>query len=285
VNRPVAVILAATAAGLAMVATPESTSATSAPSPAPASAPTTTVSLPPLDPPARTPQVARAAGVRPLAGVRIVLDPGHQLGNSRFPAQIARLVPAGGFDKPCNTTGTETNGGDPEATLNFVVVRNVQTRLERLGATVLLTRNVNSRDDWGPCVDTRGRFGAAVHADLMVSVHGDGAPASGRGFHVIAPAVRAPWTTDIGAASRRLALALRAGFDAAGVPRSNYVNRGTGLNVRGDLATLNLSDVPVAMVEVGNMRNASDARLMTSSAGRERYAAAVVSGIRGYLHR
>jgi N-acetylmuramoyl-L-alanine amidase len=102
---------------------------------------------------------------------------------------------------------------------------------------------------------------------------------------VIAPAVRDPWTTEIGAASRRLALALRAGFDAAGVPRSSYVNRGTGLNVRGDLGTLNLSDVPVAMVEVGNMRNASDARLMTSSAGRERYAAAVVSGIRRYLGR
>ncbi|UUZ57672.1 hypothetical protein [Nocardioides sp. B-3] len=52
----------------------------------------------------------------PLAGTTIVIDPGHQLGNHNFPSRINRLVPAGGFDKPCNTTGTATNGGYPEAT-------------------------------------------------------------------------------------------------------------------------------------------------------------------------
>jgi len=221
----------------------------------------------------------------PLAGVRIALDPGHQLGNHNFPAQIRRLVPAGGFEKPCNTTGTATNGGYPEATLNFRIARLVEARLQALGAEVLLTRTRNSQSLWGPCVDVRGEFGATVHARLTVSLHADGAPSAARGFHVIAPTARSPWTTDIAGPSRALALALRAGFDGAGIPRSTYVGGGSALSIRSDLATLNLSDVPVAMLEIGNMRNASDAHRMTTKKGRATYARAVVRGIRLYLDR
>jgi N-acetylmuramoyl-L-alanine amidase len=226
-----------------------------------------------------------ASSSLPLAGVRIALDPGHQLGNHNFPTQIRRLVPAGGFRKACNTTGTATNGGFPEATLNFRVARLVRTRLEALGAEVFLTRTRNSESLWGPCVDARGEFGAKVNARLTVSLHGDGARAGARGFHVIAPTSRSPWTTDIARPSRRLARALRAGFDALGIPRSTYVGNGTALSIRSDLATLNMSDVPVAMIEVGNMRNSSDAHRMTTRKGRIRYARAVVRGIRLYLAR
>ncbi len=227
---------------------------------------------------------AEVAG-SPLAGVRIALDPGHQLGNHNFPAEIHRLVPAGGFEKPCNTTGTQTNGGYAEATLNFRVARLVRARLRDLGAEVLLTRTRNSESLWGPCVDARGEFGAKVGARLTVSLHADGAPSGDHGFHVIAPTSRSPWTTDIADASRALALALRSGFDATGIPRSTYVGGGTALSIRSDLATLNLSDVPVAMLEIGNMRNPSDAHRMTTKKGRARYARAVVKGIRLYLDR
>jgi len=226
----------------------------------------------------------RAASL-PLAGTRIALDPGHQLGNHNFPAQIGRPVPAGGFMKPCNTTGTSTNGGYPEATLNFRIARLVQARLEALGAQVALTRTRNSQALWGPCVDARGEFGARVGAQLMVSLHGDGAAAGAHGFHVIAPTARSPWTTDIAVRSLRLARALRSGFDALGVPRSTYVGGGSALSIRSDLATLNMSDVPVAMLEVGNMRNRSDAHRMTTTTGRATYARAVVRGIRLYLAR
>jgi N-acetylmuramoyl-L-alanine amidase len=233
---------------------------------------------------ATTASAAAVTGA-PLAGVRIALDPGHQLGNHNFPAQIGRLVPAGGFEKPCNTTGTNTNGGYPEATLNFRIARLVQARLHDLGADVVLTRTRNSEPLWGPCVDARGEFGARVHARLTVSLHADGAKSSARGFHVIAPTSRSPWTTDIAVPSRALALALRAGFDAVGIPRSTYVGGGSALSIRSDLATLNLSDVPVAMLEVGNMRNPSDAHRMTTKKGRAKYARAVVRGIRLYLAR
>ena len=57
------------------------------------------------------PLSAPAAAPGPLAGRLVVIDPGHQLGNHNFPRRINRQVPAGGFTKPCNTTGTATNGG------------------------------------------------------------------------------------------------------------------------------------------------------------------------------
>lgn len=244
------------------------------------------VAPPPTAPAVRTEPgtVLRPAGP-PLAGIRIALDPGHQLGNARYAARTGRYVDAGGFTKPCNSTGAATDAGYPEASLTFAIAQSARARLEALGARVFLTRTLNSADRWGPCVDVRGRFGAVVDADLTVSIHGDGAAAGSRGFHVIAPAVRAPWTTDIAAASVELARALRSGFDEAGVPRANYLGGGTGLVTRSDLGTLNLSDVPVVLVEVGNMRNAEDAALMTTSAGRARYAAAVVAGVRAYLGR
>lgn len=227
---------------------------------------------------------ARTAA-RPLRGITIALDPGHQLGNHNYPRQINRMVPAGGFRKPCNTTGTATNSGVPEATVNFRLSRAIKRRLEALGATVRMTRNTNSQRRWGPCINARGRFGKRVGARLMVSLHADGASSSGRGFHVIAPERRRPWTTDIAGPSMRLAKILRGSLVRNGVPRANYTAGGTGLDVRSDLGTLNMSDVPAAMIEIGNMRNRRDAGRMTSVAGRTRYATAVVRGIRTYLRR
>jgi N-acetylmuramoyl-L-alanine amidase len=222
----------------------------------------------------------------PLAGTTIVLDPGHQLGNHNFPRKISRLVPAGGFKKPCNTTGTATNGGYPEATLTFAVARLVRARLVELGARVLMSRWVNRQDRWGPCVDVRGRQGNRVDADQKISIHGDGTYAAGaHGFHVIAPTDRRPWTHDIYRSSRRLALQVRAALRARGVPVANYVAGGDGLDFRRDLGTLNLSDIPTVMVELGNMRSRRDARRMTSPSGRTTYARALVAASRSFLAR
>lgn len=220
----------------------------------------------------------------PLAGKVIVIDPGHQLGNHNFPARINRQVPAGGFTKACNSTGTATNGGYPEATFAWKVSRRVARRLRALGATVRLTRHSNRQDRWGPCVDVRGRAGNAIDADLKLSIHADGSYAAGaRGFHVIAPADRAPWTADIHDSSMRLARAVKGGLLAKRFVVATYTAGGDGLDVRSDLGTLNLSDVPTVMVELGNMRSAAEARVMTSRAGRARYSRGLVAGVRTFL--
>jgi N-acetylmuramoyl-L-alanine amidase len=149
---------------------------------------------------------------------------------------------------------------------------------------VRLTRSSNREDRWGPCVDVRGRAGNKAGADLKISVHADGSTVRGaRGFHVIAPTDRRPWTHDIYRSSRRLALATRAALRGEGLPVANYIAGGDGLDFRSDLGTLNLSDVPTVMVELGNMRNATDARRMTSARGRETYARGLVAGLRRFL--
>jgi N-acetylmuramoyl-L-alanine amidase len=220
----------------------------------------------------------------PLAGRTIVIDPGHQLGNHNYPAQINRLVPAGGFYKPCNTTGTATNAGFPEATLTWRVSRVLKARLEALGATVRLTRHSNRQDRWGPCVNVRGSDGNRLPADLKISIHGDGSYAAGaHGFHVIAPTDRKPWTHDIFRSSRRLALDTRAALRGVGLPVADYIAGGDGLDFRSDLGTLNLSDVPTVMVELGNMRNPVDAAKMTSTSGRATYARGLARAVRRFL--
>ncbi len=228
------------------------------------------------------PNVLQAAQTLPLSGKVVVIDPGHQLGNHNFPAQINAPVPAGGFTKACNTTGTATNAGFPEATFNWRVARVLKRRLEHLGARVVLTRRSNRQDRWGPCIDVRGRAGNAIPADAKVSIHGDGSTSGGRGFHVIAPTDRAPWTDDIFAPSRRLARVMKRTLLARGYRPANYIAGGDGLDFRSDLGTLNLSDVPTVMVESGNMRGA-DARWMSSRQGRRLFARSLARAVRLYL--
>jgi N-acetylmuramoyl-L-alanine amidase len=223
----------------------------------------------------------------PLAGRVVVIDPGHQLGNASFPSQVNAPVEAGGFTKPCNTTGTATNAGYPEATFTWQVAQVLRRLLERAGARVLLTRTTNSASAWGPCVDARGRAGnpgePGPTADLKISIHGDGSFVAGaHGFHVIAPKAVAPWTTDIAAPSLRLAEVVRDRLVDAGIATSTHTGD-DGIAVRGDLATLNLADVPSVLVELGNMRDPGDAATMTSPSGRRTYASALASAVEAFL--
>jgi N-acetylmuramoyl-L-alanine amidase len=226
-----------------------------------------------------------AAAALPLAGTTVAVDPGHNGANGAHPAQINRQVPAGrGYRKACDTTGAETNDGRlTEARFTFDVARRLQRRLEALGARVVMTRAGN--DGVGPCVDERAAIGNRAQADVALSIHADGGPAGGRGFHVIAPLARRAVAPAIVAPSLRFARILRARLEAIGLPRSTYLGGGTGLVSRDDLGGLNLSRVPKALVELGNMRNAADARLLERPAHRDRIALALERAVRRDLGR
>jgi len=230
-------------------------------------------------------QPASSAPSRPLEGVVIALDPGHQLGNAnpRFASKMAQTRFNGHMTKGCNTTGTATNGGFPEATFNWRVTRYLENRLVALGATVRKTRSNNSYSAWGPCVWDRGKFGAEVGADLLLSIHADGAGSGGSGFYVMLPSVISGWTDDIAKPSARMGKRFVQGMADAGAPRSNYISGQT--LVTPEISTLNFSDVPAILVELGNMRNASDAARMTSREGQKQYADWLVAGVRAALRR
>jgi len=227
---------------------------------------------------------AALAAPQPLAGRTVVLDPGHNGANARAPQRIARRVPVGGGRrKACDTTGTASARGEAESALTWDVSRRAGALLRARGARVVLTRR--SDDGVGPCIDERARIGNRARADAAVSVHADGGPASGRGFHVIVPARITGLTDDIAAPSRRLGLALRGAFArATGLPRSTYAGR-EGLAVRGDLGGLRLSDVPKVFLEMGNMRNARDAARLRGTRNRDRLARGIADGVAAFLER
>ena len=217
----------------------------------------------------------------PLAGKTVAVDPGHNGGNYLHTAEIDRLVDAGTLRKPCDTTGTETDSGYTEAAYNLDVALRLARLLRAEGARVVLTRATNT--GWGPCITERAAIGNRAHADAAISIHADGGPASGRGFEVIYPPSIPHLTDDIAAASRRLALAVRAAFAAdTGEPYATYVGQ-DGLDVRSDLGGLNLSNVPKVFIETGNMRNSIDAGLLESAAYRQREAEALARGITTFL--
>lgn len=218
-----------------------------------------------------------------LDGATIAVDPGHNGRNWAHPAQINRVVDAGTLRKACDTTGTATASGYMEPAFTFDVALRLSRILRARGAEVVLTRTSNS--GWGPCITERAAVGNRAHADAAVSIHADGGPASGRGFHVIYPPSIRGLTDDIARPSKCLALAMRRAYRAGtGLPHATYLG-GNGLSVRSDLGGLNLSDVPKVFVETGNMRNRNDARLLESARFRERIARSIAAGLARFLSR
>jgi N-acetylmuramoyl-L-alanine amidase len=218
----------------------------------------------------------RASAAGSVAGMTVVLDPGH---NGVADSSISRQVPNGrGGTKECNTSGTATNDGYPEHSFTWDVALHVRDALDALGVRTTMTRN--SDNGVGPCVDQRAALANAGKPDAIVSIHADGGPPSGSGFHVN---YSSPPLSDVQSGpTLALATIIRDALAAAGLNESNYIGA-QGLYGRADLAGLNLAQYPAVLVELGNMKNAGDAAQMESADGRAGYAAAVTAGITNYL--
>ncbi|WP_168582567.1 N-acetylmuramoyl-L-alanine amidase [Gephyromycinifex aptenodytis] len=213
------------------------------------------------------------SGSARLRGRVIVIDPGHN--GRQSPRIIKRLVPAGnGTRKACNTTGTASRYG-PEHEYAFDVALRLARQLRAHGATVVLTRPNDTGT--GPCVNERAAIGNRARADLVLSIHADGNTArTARGFHIITSTRMAG-----GKAVQRRSLAFagvaRDAYARTGMPTSTYTGGRSAITRRSDIAGLNLSTRPAIMLEAGNMRHPTDARLLADSRFRQRTAAALTS--------
>jgi N-acetylmuramoyl-L-alanine amidase len=213
----------------------------------------------------------------------VVLDPGHNGGNSTHLSQINRLVYSGyGRHKPCNTTGTATNAGYPEHAFSWDVVNRVRRILLGRHVRVIMTRT--SDTGVGPCVNRRAAIESTRGVSAAIAVHADGAAGGDHGFHLCVDSRRPEHATAATVArTRRLNSALHHSLAASsGLSVANYVGS-NGYYYRDDLAGLNLSTKPTAFLELGNMRNAGDAHRQSTAAGRARIAAAIARGILAFL--
>lgn len=212
-----------------------------------------------------------------LAGTSVFLDPGHNAVND---ASINQQVPNGrGGTKACQTSGAASNDGYPEHAFTWAVVGLIAASLNQQGVRTQLSRGDDN--SVGPCVDQRAAEANMMRPDAIVSIHADGGPASGSGFHVnySSPALN---DAQSGPAVQ-LAHTMRDAMTQAGFQPANYIGS-DGLFAREDLAGLNLAQYPAILVELGNMKNAEDAARMQSPDGRARYAVAVTNGIVAYLN-
>jgi N-acetylmuramoyl-L-alanine amidase len=216
----------------------------------------------------------------PLSSITVGIDPGHNGGNFTHTSAINRHVWNGRAWENCDTTGTATDAGYPEARFNIQVAEYLRVELIRAGARVVMTRTSNS--GIGPCVNRRASIIDNSHANVAVDIHADGGPAWGRGFTVLKPVPDGPNDAVI-APSASLAADVKAAMLAdTAMPVSDYYGK-AGFKNRDDLAGLNLTTVPKVLIEVGNMRNAVDARMLTSPAFQRQVAGALVQAIVTFL--
>ncbi|ORA65221.1 Rv3717 family N-acetylmuramoyl-L-alanine amidase [Mycolicibacterium insubricum] len=224
-----------------------------------------------------TPSTAPDADAAPasIAGMIVFLDPGHNANNEGNSVQ----VPTGrGGTKDCQASGTSTDDGYPEHTFTWDTTLRVRQLLTQYGVRTAMSRGDDASH--GPCVDARAAMANSVHPNAIVSIHADGGPATGRGFHVL---YSSPPLNQVQAGPAVvLAKTVRDQMQASGLTPATYIGSG-GLMGRSDIAGLNLAQYPSVLVECGNMKNPADSALMKTEAGRQKYAEAIVRGIATYL--
>lgn len=232
--------------------------------------------------PAQTRAQASAAprAHRALAGVVVGIDPGHNGLNYTDPSYLNHLIWNGREWESCDTTGTQTDAGYTESRFNFNVAVYLRRDLETQGARVVMTRSSNR--GVGPCVTRRSQIINHAHAAVAIDIHADGGPAGGRGFAVLEPIADGPNNRVIGSSKRFGLDVRRAMLLDTHMPTSTYDGR-NGIVFRDDLAGLNLTTVPKVLLESGNMRNATDASMLTSSRFQKREAQALTQAITRFL--
>ncbi len=221
---------------------------------------------------------ARAGSALPLAGKVVGIDPGHNGLNHTDPTFLNQRIWNGRNWQNCNTTGTQTASGYTEAQFNWNVAAYLAAYLRKEGARVVLTRKNN--DGVGPCANVRSFM--LNHTDVAIDIHADGGPTWGRGFTVLEPVADGP-NDKVIASSIRFGSYVHAAFiaDTPLRPANYYGN--DGYIFRDNLAGLNLTTVPKVLIECGNMPNAQDAALLTSSAVQRQIARALDAAIIRFL--
>jgi N-acetylmuramoyl-L-alanine amidase len=217
-----------------------------------------------------------AAAPASLAGMVVFIDPGHNGAND---ASISRQVPTGrGGTKDCQASGTSTDSGYPEHTFTWDTALRLRAELNALGVRTAMSRGNDNA--LGPCVDERAAMANALHPNATISLHADGGPPTGRGFHVNYSAP--PLNQAQAGPSVQLAQVMRDQLAASGMTPATYIGQ-NGLYGRSDLAGLNLAQYPSILIELGNMKNPVDSAQMESASGRQKYADAVTKGVAGFL--
>jgi len=206
----------------------------------------------------------------------VVIDPGHDL---RANPATEPISPGSSTRKIKDGGGTHgVVSGLTEAELNLRVALRLRTLLERAGVRVVMTRTETVGTSIGNVA--RARIANGAGAALFLRIHADGSTdPSARGTHTLYPALRHGWTDDVYASSKRAARTVQSEL----VRALGFPDR--GLQERSDFTGFNWADVPVVLVEMGFMTNATEDRLLATSGYQRRAAVGLCRGALRYLGR
>lgn len=202
----------------------------------------------------------------------IVIDPGHQLrgdntkepngpGSTTMKARVAS-----------GTSGVAT--GVAEYILTLDISLKLKSELENRGYKVYMTRSTH---DVNISNKERAEYANSVNADIAVRIHANGAGPSVRGAETLAPSENNPYVSHLSNASISLSRHVINAYCAA----TGFINRGVKTN--DTMTGINWSSVPVTILELGFMSNASEDRAMQDSTMQNNMVQGIANGIDAYF--
>ncbi len=245
------------------VSPPPSPSSAQEPSPSPSPTPAPSPTPTPLPSPTKKPTVGR-----PLSGVVIGIDPGHQAHSN---SGLEPVAPGSGEMKKKVSSGTQgqwTRVCEYEVNLNVGLM--LKTMLEREGATVIMTRETNDVDISNA---ERAKLFNAAKTDYAVRLHCNGSENQNkRGAFMLIPKSN-PYLSDC---KRAAGLLLDEFCKSTGAPN-------LGVTVRSDQTGFNWCERMIINIEMGHMSNKEEDYLLADSAYQKKMAVGLFNGIMAYF--
>ena len=203
----------------------------------------------------------------------VVIDPGHQeKGDSakepNGPDSSVMKARVTGGTKGCSTKVMEYE-------LNLIISLQLREELEKRGYTVYLTRTTH---DVNISNMERAQYATEVDADIAVRIHANGAEnSSARGALALVPSSENPFVSSLSEESRKLGQCILDSYcQATGMGNQ-------GIMLSDTMTGINWSTVPVTILEMGYMTNASDDENMMNADYQRKMVKGVAEGIDEYF--
>lgn len=203
----------------------------------------------------------------------VMIDPGHQRTgdsttepNGPDSSEMKARVTDG-------ATGSTTGVAEYELTLEISLL--LKTELESRGYTVLLTRDTH---DVNISNMERAQMANEAGADITVRIHANSySDTSVHGAETLAPSTGNPYVSDIAEDSQRLSKEIINAYCSA----TAMNNR--GVKIDDTMTGINWCEMPVTIIELGFMSNATDDTNMQDDAYQDKMVQGIANGIDAYF--
>lgn len=205
--------------------------------------------------------------------IKIALDAGHQ----RYSNSGTEPVGPGSSVKKMKVAGGATGVATkvPEYKLTLKVAKKLRKVLEEKGYQVYMVRSKNNVN-----ISNKERALRANKSgsDIYIRLHADASGSSSvRGASMLYPSTSNPYVKKLSKPSKKLSQCILKQYcKSTGI-------KSRGLSKRDDLTGTNWSKIPVTLIEMGFLSNASEDRFMQKGGNQEKMAEGIAEGIDDYF--